>query len=126
MYASRMSEHQSRVEFLRALVTLAGYSVRLPCLLGGLIPDVLQFSPSSGGLFVGDAKHTESPRDQQMQVRLLRYLSFLKLHVRRPGTHGVFAICFGDHAEGYEWTRTIAMLMSEVGIPNVLIRSSSF
>src|SRR5689334_2277066 len=99
----QLSEHEGRVEFLKALAELAGYSVSLPCLPGGLIPDVLKFSPISRGLFIGDAKNTESPFDQRTQVRLSHYLFSLAIYLRRTNSHGVFAICFGKRTQEDAW-----------------------
>src|ERR1700733_14812853 len=57
----RLLEHGRRVEFLKTLAQPAGYSVRLRCLPGSFMPDVLLFAPQSCGLFIGDAKNTETP-----------------------------------------------------------------
>src|SRR5690348_931280 len=100
---SRLGEHQRRVDFLKTLAQLVGYSVSLPCLPGGSIPDVLQYSPGNHGLFVGDAKNTETPFNQLTQVRLLRYLLSLSAYLRTSNSHCVFAVCFGNYAQRAKW-----------------------
>lgn len=123
---TRISEHDRRAEFLRTLAELAGYHVKLRCLPDGLLPDVLQFSPTTDGLFVGDAKNKEGPFDRQTQVRLLRYLRSIKIYLRKPNAHALFAICFGNPRQDASWERVIAMLTSEAGIYNSTIRIDAF
>lgn len=121
---SPLDEHERRVEILRTLANLTGYSVPLRHLPGGFIPDVIQCSLNSAGLFVGDAKNTETPFNRRTQVRLLHYLHTLAVLLRRPDSHGVFAVCFGNRA--IDWEQVISMLMLEAGVQRFTIKKDSF
>jgi hypothetical protein len=66
------TEHEARVDELRTLATLAGFTVdvRLPWRLR---PDVARLSPVALRLLVGDAKHTEDPACTETLHRLRWY-----------------------------------------------------
>lgn len=103
--------HERRRCELQAFAGHLGFVV--PATLGkGLIPDVvLSHSVDSHRLFVGDAKHTESPEDRGSNARLLSYALSLK---RRRSPH-IFAIaCPARHGE--RWSRQLRALISDAGL----------
>lgn len=108
--------HEDRTQFLDTLAILLGcsYAVRngLP---DGRRPDVLRIDNSKGFLFVGDAKHTESPGCRRTQGRLYNYLRWLAAHVA-SGRDGLFAVCFGKRAETRCWIKTLCMLWRKAAV----------
>lgn len=108
--------HEYRVEFLDALAVLMGCEGALGGELpDGRRPDVLRFDQGRRVLFVGDAKHSESPGNKETQARLQRYLGWMSSHVGSGGG-GVFAVCFGRGSDTDAWVETLAMLAHEVGL----------
>lgn len=88
-------DHASRTQLLEDLADLAGFT----CRIGGFFPDgsqpdVLRLSREDRGLFVGDAKHTETPGNTATALRLRRYCRWLRAHRQglRPGV-AVLALC---------------------------------
>lgn len=67
--------HESRVDCLRTLATLAGcaggFGGRLP---DGARPDVVRYAADRRLLFVADAKDTESPGCAATRMRLAAYV----------------------------------------------------
>jgi hypothetical protein len=111
------SPHNQRVEFLDALAALMGCKVKLGGVLpDGRRPDVLRMDVRRGVLFIGDAKDTESPGCRATQVRLLRYLDWLRAHVARTERRGVFALCFGKEADADRWVETVLLLCHLVAL----------
>lgn len=108
--------HELRVDFLDALAILMGCEDALGAALpDGSRPDVLRVDSTRRVLFVGDAKHSESPGNRETQARLLRYMRWLSSHVQGGGI-GVFAVCFGRDSDTAAWVETLAMLCSEAGL----------
>ena len=109
-------DHESRVEFLDALAVLMGCEGALGGELpDGRRPDVLRFDQGRRVLFVGDAKHSESPGNRETQARLHRYLKWMSSHVGSGGD-GIFAVCFGRESDTDAWVETLVMLTHEVGL----------
>ena len=110
-------EHESRVAFLESLAVLLGctqsFGFALP---DGRCPDVVRFSIAGRRLFLGDAKHTESPGCTETQVRIQSYLRWVSAHVRRDGRTGIFALCFGRRADSEGWVRVVEELGREAGV----------
>lgn len=107
--------HERRTDFLRSLAFLAGFNSRpWVTLPDGRIPDVLLFRPADRGLFIGDAKDTETPGTRQTQARLLSYMHWYRAHLLHPLAQGIFAVCFGDCHQKNEWLRLIRFLSHEV------------
>lgn len=112
----RQAKHERRVEFLDTLAVLLGCEGTLGGTLpDGRRPDVLRIDPRRRVLFIGDAKHSETPGNRETQARLLRYLRWLLSHVENGGL-GVFAVCFGKDPDIGRWTDTLTVLSSEVGL----------
>lgn len=115
---SRLASHNARVEFLNSLATLMGCTQSLGGQLpDGRRPDVLRIDSERGVLFIGDGKHTETPHCVATQARLLGYLRWLKGHVQRPGSTGIFAICFGNPLDADGWAHTLSTLAHEANLP---------
>lgn len=115
--ASRMAEHDARMDFLETLAILVGCTEVLHSgLPDGKRPDVLRCNVNLGLLFIGDAKHTESPGCVATQGRLLEYLKWLSAQVSKDGRTGIFGLCFGKrkHADG--WVNIVLKLSREVGL----------
>lgn len=114
--AGRQAAHERKVEFLDTLAVLMGCEEKMGGTLpDGRRPDVLRLDSRRWILFIGDAKHSESPGDRETQARLLRYVRWLSAHLTNGGS-GVFAVCFGKDADADAWVATLAMLGHEAGI----------
>jgi|GEM_PF-5470848 len=109
----RTSIHGQRVQFLNSLAVLFGCQDLLIQFPNGRRPDVLRLNRARGVLFIGDAKHSESPQCRSTQARLQEYLKWLSVHVRKGGI-GVFALCFGRALDAPGWRETVAMLGREI------------
>jgi hypothetical protein len=109
------SEHECRRKFLHALAVLTGFEpqpyIGLP---DGSIPDVLLVQRSTRGLFIGDAKETETPGTGDTQARLIRYMHWFGVHLEHPLSWGMFAICCGGDVEA--WLRVLNFLACESGL----------
>lgn len=113
----RLAAHDSKAHFLDTLAALIGCKEGIGgALPDGRRPDVLRINRRRRILFLGDAKHTESPTDKATQARLLGYLRWLSAHVNTQQGLGIFAICFGREADTYRWIETIYMLGCEADI----------
>jgi hypothetical protein len=109
--------HKLRTQFLDDLASLMGCKeVFFRHFPDGTRPDVLKADSRSHTLFVGDAKHTETPGCKATQARLQVYLRWLSIFINSHGGTGVFAICFGKTADTEGWIKTITMLANEAGL----------
>lgn len=105
--------HERRVEFLDTLAILVGCEGTLGGELpDGRRPDVIRYTPERRVLFIGDAKHWESPGNRETQARLLSYVRWMSAHVQSGGV-GVFAMCFGRQSDTAAWVETMEMLSYE-------------
>ncbi len=115
--APQLATHEQRVAFLGTLADLMGcnevFGGEFP---DGRRPDVLRTDSRLSVLFVGDAKHTESPGNLETQIRLQTYMRWLAAFVERGAGIGIFALCFGKEAHTYGWQSTISLLAREVGL----------
>ena len=109
--------HEYRARFLEALATLVGcqesFGGELP---DGRRPDVMRIDSAHNVLFLGEAKHSESPGNVATRARLQKYLLWLSTHVLRREGVGIFAVCFGREEDAKYWSETISLLESEVGM----------
>jgi hypothetical protein len=83
--------HEDRVTVLSAMASLTGFVHAMSGLPDGSVPDVLQLRPTDGGLFIGDAKSTETAGNSETFRRLSGYTDFLAEWVSAGGD-GVFAL----------------------------------
>lgn len=99
--------HEERVDLLDQLGRLAGCTV--PSSLGrGLDPDVLLSHPHRRLVFLGEAKHSETPGNGETARRLRRYIRAIRL-LQRNGYSARMALC-GDPLEAARWSRLLAQL----------------
>lgn len=105
--------HEERAETLAAMATLAGYTVAVNALPDRSRPDVLRTRPSDRAIFLGDAKATETPGNQETRARLRRYLTFMRSYVAAGGFGVVALIVSGRDA--YGWLRLLREFCVHVG-----------
>lgn len=114
---AQLESHEYRARFLEAMATLVGcqesFGGELP---DGRRPDVMRMDSTHNVLFLGEAKHSESPGNVATRARLQRYFVWLSTHVLRREGVGIFAICFGREEEAKRWSETLSLLESEVGM----------
>lgn len=110
--AGRLTEHDRKVRFIETIAVLSGCRETLHWLPDGLCPDVVRLDTNRGILFIGDAKHTETPGGKDTQTRLLRYLNWFAAHT---GV-GIFVICCERLTDAREWLDVIHLLSHEAGI----------
>lgn len=126
MKQSSTMDHDQRVSVLSTIASLSGCTKRLKRLPDGHIPDVLQIDTVSNMLFIGDAKHTETPGNLDTRLRLLPYLRWIVLHVNRAkDAVAVFALCFGTARHRSAWKDTVLCLCREAGFDSVSIHEMS-
>lgn len=97
--------HRYRATTLLTMAVLSGYTTAIKTLPDGSRPDVLQLRPSSGGLFLGDAKATETPGNTETYDRLSRYAAFLQGWVQ-AGESGLMALSVAP-TDAYGWLRVL-------------------
>ena len=97
--------HQERVGTLETLASLTGHVQNFHALPGGEVPDVLRLRPTNASLFVGDAKATETPGNNETLGRLDRYARYLGTWVR-DGQLGVLALAVSE-VDSYAWLRVL-------------------
>jgi hypothetical protein len=98
-------EHESRVDELRTLATLAGFTVdvRLPWRLR---PDVARLSARTLRLLVGDAKHTEDP-DCDATLHRLRWYTTALAGVPARATTVTLALAVPAEGDARGWARLL-------------------
>ncbi len=111
-------DHETRTRALETLADLVGYHQEMGGVFAdGARPDVLRLSSQHRGLFVGDAKHTETPRGVSTALRLRRYFVWLRAQRRStsPGP-AVAALCLptGDVPQ---WCDLLQVLARDAGLP---------
>jgi hypothetical protein len=108
-------EHEDRVLMIHDLAILMGYDKELKNLPSWIRPDVTRKNTSTGGIFFGDAKVTETPGSALTQHRFLNYARWL---ARSGGAlrSSVCAICYADERQTETWTRLLALTLLTSGI----------
>ena len=89
-FANPGRAHEARRTLLKTVARIAGYRLNF-ALPDGMFPDVLTLHIRHGGLFIGEAKHTERPSDVRSVDRLARYLGWL-VELRPPASLSVLAV----------------------------------
>lgn len=104
--------HEGRVRTLAALATLAGFPTQIPGLPDGRMPDVVRTCARHHGLFLGEAKASESAGDQEALARMARYVAWWQ----RAGCRGsaLLVVCCGRQ-EGQRWAAALTGLAAEAG-----------
>ena len=106
------ASHEGRLVQLSTFASHLGYTV--PVMLPhGQFPDVALTDPRDGSLFVGDAKHSESPASRATRGRLLGYLVWLGS--RTPCPHRYFAIAQGPGTAA-RWRGVVRELASDASV----------
>lgn len=108
--------HEHRRHWLDAIAILEGFTLGLPVLPDGSIPDVLRVDPRRRWLFVGEAKDTESPGSADTGARLHRYATWL------APNGGVFAICHGGDIAAWRVAALRAVEKAEGTVSSVHTR----
>lgn len=90
----------------------------------GRRPDVLRLNIAHRMMFIGDAKHSESPSCLATQARLLGYFCWAKAFATCGGAL-VFAICFSRVSDSQGWLSLLCKLCDEVGLSAACARSES-
>src|SRR5579875_789477 len=106
--------HEERVRTLEALATLAGFLTELPGLPDGRRPDVVRVCVRHRRLFLGEAKDSEGPGDQEALTRLMRYVAWSQ----EAGRHGsaLLVVCCG-RSSARRWASALTALAYEGGSP---------
>lgn len=106
-------DHQERVDLLRSIATLSGYPCDVP-IDDALVPDVARLSRATRGLFVGDAKATETSGCAATSERLQNYLRAVRAHDQadRPL---LLMIAHGDLFDQAGWVATLGRVLLTSG-----------
>jgi hypothetical protein len=106
--------HEERVELLRAIAALSGYRCDIP-INDDLVPDVARISSTTRGLFVGDAKATETSGCMATSERLQSYLRALRAHhhMDRPL---LLVVAHGDLHDQPGWVATLCRALRRTGL----------
>lgn len=107
--------HEERRKFLDALAVLCGYPTLLMSgLADGGAPDVIRMNGTTRGLFIGEAKDSETPGNTETRKRLAGYLAWFMSHLAAGG-EGVFSVCCGRAGEAEAWRLTLDDLSRQAG-----------
>ncbi len=108
-------EHEYRRTLLDAVATLAGFRLCIEASLpDGSRPDVLRLCSDRRQVFIGEAKHTETPSTTATLVRLQRYLTWV---VASPRSWSfLLVICHPTATRSQEWAASISLLAHELGL----------
>lgn len=107
------TEHEDRVELLRSIATLSGYCFDIP--VGeDFVPDVARLSRATRGVFVGDAKATETSGCIATSERLQNYLRAVR--AQQPlDCPVILVVAHGDLYNQYGWIATIKQVLHRCG-----------
>jgi hypothetical protein len=108
-------EHEYYVEILNDVAMMMGFFASLDALPDGTRPDVLRINIATGGVFLGDAKVTESPNCMATQVRYQHYVNWLSAS-RMAMPSSVCGICFGKCGKAHAWKGLLADTLINGGL----------
>ena len=109
--------HEFRRRLLESVADLAGFRIEYR-LQDGIRPDVLRLHASRLGMFVGEAKHTESPSHSRSTDRLRVYLDhLLSLSCYEMGSILAIAHPFGL---ALPWQTHLEWLCEDVSVSGML------
>lgn len=108
-------DHEARVEVLEDLAALMGFAVQAGPLADGTRPDVCRFDPTTNGVFIGEAKATESPRSAATRNRFINYLKRLAAS-RASICWSVCAVCFRNQHDIPEWDRFLRLTLKQAAL----------
>lgn len=120
MVESPGDDHGSRTRVLETLAGLLGFhGLALPCLPDGSRPDVLRVDMVRRGLFVGDAKHTETPGSVSTALRFRRYMRWIRAHQNGSAAGiAIVVLCFRRRQDAAKWLALVQALGADAGAPN--------
>lgn len=97
--------HLARVRLLETLADSVGCHLSLATSLpDGCRPDVLRLAIETSTLFVGEAKHSESPGSLATQARFLTYTKWVAAFRRTSGS-AIVCLCTGSDYSPLHWAR---------------------
>lgn len=106
--------HEERVELLRSIAALSGY--RCDIAIGdALMPDVARMSSTTRGLFVGDAKATETSGCIATSERLQNYLRPVRAHHYRDRPL-LLVVAHGDLHDQTGWITVLIRALRGGGL----------
>lgn len=109
-------EHETRVQHLSLLSKYWGYTKSYK--FKNSYPDVLNHDITGGGLFIGDAKHSERPTNKITKQRLNNYFKEMKKHFNKYRSLSYIAICHGQLNHSDEWSMLLIQLAKKNKLPS--------
>lgn len=110
--------HESRVDLLEDLATLAGYSLPVDAWFAER-PDVVRLHRARPALLAGDAKATESPKNGSTRTRLSHYAEACAEWLR-AGFAVDLAMVHGPDSGG-AWGSCLVAVVESVGLRAALL-----
>src|SRR5262249_3457218 len=108
-------QHERRTELLTTIATLGGYCRRVTSALpDGRRRELLRLATAWRGVFLGDAKHSETPYNLATKARLYRYLMWLS--PLAPTWRCLLALCYSTVESATTWERAMTCLTREAGL----------
>jgi len=107
------AEHEERRAALSAIAVLSGFDLAVRSALpDGSRPDVLHISSADRRVFIGEAKHSETPGNVSTLARMRRYLAWFG-----SGSCGsaecLLAVCHASADDDRAWRASLHLLASE-------------
>lgn len=102
--------HEELRDLISNVAILMGFEERVPCLPDRSVPDTLRRS-ADGGIFIGDAKWTESALCRESYLRLANYADWLSIAANRAPGKNAFALAFGIPGETASWKSCMEFLL---------------
>lgn len=115
--------HEERVQALHSLATLVGCVIDWPALPDGSRPDALRLNPRTGLLFIGDAKHTETPGCSATLSRFRQYSRAAGVYVASVRATAVLALCHSGVPQSSRWDALLKSSVPEEAVEVVSRRS---
>lgn len=117
------SKHSSGCALLHTMATLCGYVCILPRgFPDGSMPDVIHVNVERRGLFIGDAKASETPGNSETAVRLTRYVRWLAIHIQDRKAIGTFALAVSSPKDSAGWAALLKGILHEAGLDGGSVR----
>lgn len=112
--------HEERRAWLDVIARVAGFTTAIS--VPGCSPDVLRADPICGAIFLGDAKDTERPTNDETYWRLSTYMQWFKVAIEDGGRASVFALWFGDRRDLAGWIAVLHGLAADARLPVYRVR----
>jgi hypothetical protein len=107
------AEHEARREVLGAIAVLSGFDLAVRSALpDGSRPDVLYISSADRRVFIGEAKHSETPGCLGTLARMRRYLAWFGSVGGGPD-ECVLAVCHSRYDDRSAWQAGLRLLAFE-------------